>query len=401
MPNSFQVLIVGGGAAGISVAASLKHRDSSLRIAIVEPTETHVYQPGQTLVGRGVMSLQQLKRPVKGLIPAGVEWIKASVTGFSPDTNEVTLDNNDTLGYEQLVVCLGLKLDLEGIEGLTETLGKNGVTSNYITDLSTYTWDQVQKLTSGRALFTQPPMPIKCAGAPQKAMYLSCDFWKKESRLSGMEVEFHNAGAVMFGVAEFVPVLESYVKDYGIKPRFGSTLVKVDGPAKKAWFKQSDGNIEETTFDLLHVTPPQCAPDVVAQSALANEAGWVEVDQTTLQHSHFKNIFSLGDVCSAPNAKTAAAVRKQVPIVADNLIAARKNQPMTGIYDGYGACPLTVEVGKVVLAEFGYGGSLKPSFPLDAKVPSRFYWWMKTTGFPWVYWHLMMRGREWLVKTKP
>ena len=399
--KTYQIVIAGGGAAGISVAASLKQRDSSLTIAIIEPSETHVYQPGQTLVGRGVMTLEQLKRPTRSFISSHVDWIKASVTEFKPGSNEVILDNGDSLGYEQLVVSLGLKLDLDRIEGLSQTLGKNGVTSNYVTELSSYTWEQVQKLRGGRALFTQPPMPIKCAGAPQKAMYLSCDYWKKQNRLSSIEVEFHNTGAVMFGVADFVPVLEEYVKAYGIRQHFGSTLVKVDGPAKKAWFKLGDGNIEETTFDLLHVTPPQCAPDAVSSSELANETGWVDVDQETLQHTRFKNVFSLGDVCSAPNAKTAAAVRKQVPVVADNMIAARKKLKMTGVYDGYGACPLTVEAGKVVLAEFGYGGSLKPSFPLDPRVPRRLYWWMKTTGFPWVYWHLMMRGREWLVKTKP
>lgn len=399
--TTYQILIAGGGAAGISVAASLKKRDASLNIGIIEPSETHVYQPGQTLVGRGVMSLEQLKRPTQSFIPSGVDWIKASVTEFKPDTNEVALDNGTSLAYEHLVVCLGLKLDLDGIEGLAETLGQNGVTSNYLTELSAYTWGQVQQLKSGRALFTQPPMPIKCAGAPQKAMYLSCDYWLKEKRLSGVDVEFHNAGAVMFGVADFVPVLESYVKKYDVKTCFGSTLVKVDGPARKAWFKQGDGSVEETTFDLLHVTPPQCAPDVVASSPLANEAGWVDVDQKTLQHTRFANVFSLGDVCSAPNAKTAAAVRKQVPIVADNLLAAKKQQAMPGVYDGYGACPLTVEVGKVVLAEFGYGGSLKPSFPLDPTVPRSLYWWMKTTGFPWVYWNLMMRGKEWMVKTTP
>ncbi|WP_028670379.1 NAD(P)/FAD-dependent oxidoreductase [Saccharospirillum impatiens] len=399
--KTYQIVIAGGGAAGISVAASLKQRDSSLTIAIIEPSETHVYQPGQTLVGRGVMSLEQLKRPTRSFIPANVDWIKASVTEFKPESNEVALDNGDTLTYEHLIVSLGLKLNIEGIEGLSETLGQNGVTSNYVTELSAYTWEQVQQLRSGRALFTQPPMPIKCAGAPQKAMYLSCDYWLKEHRLSGVDVEFHNAGAVLFGVGEFVPVLESYVKKYGIDTCYGSTLIKVDGPAKKAWFKQGDGSVTETHFDLLHVTPAQCAPDVVAGSSLANDAGWVDVDQKTLQHTRFANVFSLGDVCSAPNAKTAAAVRKQVPIVADNLLAVRKQQSMPGVYDGYGACPLTVEVGKVVLAEFGYGGSLKPSFPLDPRVPRSLYWWMKTTGFPWVYWNLMMRGREWLVKTNP
>lgn len=401
MTHQYQVVIAGGGAAGIAVAASLKQRQPGLSIAVVEPRRTHVYQPGQTLVGRGVMTLDQLKRPTGSLLPSGVDWLQHSVVGFEPEQHQVRLDNGDILAYEQLVVALGLELNLDAIEGLAETLGKNGVTSNYVTELADYTWQQVQALGSGRALFTQPPMPIKCAGAPQKAMYLSCDHWKKSGRLKDIEVEFHNAGAAMFGVADFVPVLESYVRGYGAKPMFGSTLVRVDGPNHKAWFAQGDGSELEVEFDLLHVTPPQRAPAVVRDSVLANEAGWLEVDQTTLQHPRYTDVFSLGDVCSAPNAKTAAAIRKQAPVVALNLLAQRGNQALPAGYSGYGACPLTVEAGKVVLAEFGYGGRLQPSFPLNPTRPRRFYWWMKTTLFPWVYWNLMLKGREWWLKSRP
>jgi len=400
MTQEYHVVIAGGGAAGIAMAASLRHRDASLRIAVIEPNDTHVYQPGQTLVGRGVMTLAQLKRPTQSLLPKGVDWIQASISAFEPDARQVRLDDGRAVMYEQLVVALGLKLNIDAIEGLSETLGKNGVTTNYVTELSGYTWEQVQLMTSGTAIFTQPPMPIKCAGAPQKALYLSCDFWKKHARLNNIDVEFHNAGPAIFGVAEFVPVLESYIKRYGAKAQFGSNLVRVDGPKRKAWFAQGDGTEREVSFDFLHVTPPQCAPDVVRGSPLANDAGWLEVDQTTLQHVRYPNVFALGDVASTPNAKTAAAVRKQVPVAALNLLAVRKGQALEAGYDGYGACPLTVEAGKVVLAEFGYGGKLLPSFPLNPSKPRGLYWWMKTTLFPWVYWNLMLKGREWWLKTR-
>ncbi|WP_108125022.1 NAD(P)/FAD-dependent oxidoreductase [Saccharospirillum mangrovi] len=398
MTRKYQVVIAGGGAAGIAVAASLKQRQADLRIAIVEPRQTHIYQPGQTLVGRGVMTLPQLQRPTAKLLPKGVDWLEHRIAAFEPEHNAVRLDNQERLEYDQLVVALGLELNIEAIEGLAETLGQNGVTSNYVTELAEYTWQQVQRLGSGKAIFTQPPMPIKCAGAPQKAMYLSCDYWKKQGCLNDIRVEFHNAGAVLFGVADFVPVLESYVRDYGARLMFSSTLVRVDGPNHKAWFAQSEGGELEVEFDLLHVTPPQRAPQVVRDSVLANEAGWLEVNQNTLQHPRFANVFALGDVASAPNAKTAAAIRKQAPVVARNLLAVRQGQAINSGYSGYGACPLTVEAGKVVLAEFGYGGVLQPSFPLNPRRPRRFYWWMKTTLFPWVYWNLMLKGREWWLK---
>jgi len=396
------VLIVGGGAAGIGVAASLKKRDSSLSITIIEPSDKHYYQPAWTLVGGGAFDPERTVRPTADCIPPGVNWIRASAVAFEPERNQVILDNGERREYRFLIVCPGIKLNWAGIEGLQETLGKNGVTSNYRFDLAPYTWSLVKNLKKGKALFTQPPMPIKCAGAPQKAMYLSCHHWQKEGVLDQINVEFDNAGAVLFGVATFVPPLMEYIKRYNVQLAFNSNLKAIDGPARKAWFdvKDADGNVKrvEKSFDMIHVVPPQTAPDFVRESTLANADGWVEVDQHTLRHPRYSNIFGLGDACSAPNAKTAAAARKQVVVVAENLLAARSGQTMPTRYDGYGSCPLTVEKGKIVLAEFGYGGKLLPTFPLDPIVPRRLAWALKAKVLPWVYWECMLKGREWYAR---
>ena len=72
---------------------------------------------------------------------------------------------------------------------------------------------------------------------------------------------------------------------------------------------------------MIHVTPPQSAPDFIKKSPLSADSGWVDVDQNSLQHSRFDNIFGMGDVTTTPNAKTAAAVKLQVPIVVKNLLA--------------------------------------------------------------------------------
>jgi sulfide:quinone oxidoreductase len=245
-------------------------------------------------------------------------------------------------------------------------------------------------------------MPIKCAGAPQKAMYLSCSHWEKQGILPNISVEFNNAGGVLFGVKEYVEPLMKYVKRYNADLVFNSNLVEVDGPNKTAWFniKDTDGNIEKVAkkFDMLHVVPPQTAPDFIKASPLANADGWVDVNQYTLQHSNYPNIFALGDVASTPNAKTAAAVRKQVIVVAENLLALRAEKEFPSRYDGYGSCPLTVEKGKVILAEFGYGGKLVPTFNWDSTLPRKSAWILKKRILPWVYWHCLIRGREWLAR---
>lgn len=396
------IVIVGGGSGGIAVATSLLKRQRNLQITIIEPAAEHFYQPAWTLVGAGEFNPAKSVRPMGCCIPKGVEWMQVAAKSFEPEQNRVVLADGNVIEYRNLIVAPGLQLNWKGVLGLEATLGKNGVTSNYRYDLAPYTWELVQSLKSGRAVFTQPPMPIKCAGAPQKAMYLSCSEWEKQGLLDGIEVEFNNAGGVLFGVADFVPPLMKYVERYHAKLNFNSTLVEVDGPAKKAWFnvKDQDGNMTrvEKSFDMLHVVPPQCAPDFIQQSQLANADGWLEVNQTTLQHTRYPNIFGVGDVLSSPNAKTVAAARQQVVIVARNLLAQRAGKALPAVYDGYGACPLTVEKGKIVLAEFGFGGKLLPTFPLNPLIPRRAAWVLKKTILPWVYWHLMLKGREWLAK---
>ncbi len=400
-----QILIVGGGAAGIATAASLLARDATLQITLVDPADTHYYQPGWTMVGAGIFTPQSTARSMASLIPKGVQWIKAAVATFEPQHNTLTLADGRVLGYQQLVVCPGLKLDWSAIDGLVETLGANGVTSNYRYDLAPYTWKLVQNLKQGRALFTQPPMPIKCAGAPQKAMYLSCDHWLKSGRLAQINTQFYNAGGVLFGVADYVPALMEYVERYAIDLRFSHRLVAVDGPGKRATFirTQADGSSEtiEQSFEMLHVVPPQIAPDFIRSSSLADAAGWVDVDPATLKHRQFANVHGLGDVTNTSNAKTAAAARKQAPVVANNVLVALGRRGESVVYDGYGSCPLTVEKGRIVLAEFTYGGKVAPSFPrwlLDGRQPTRLAWWLKARVLPALYWHGMLKGREWLAK---
>lgn len=392
------VVIVGGGAAGIATASSLLSRRRGLDIAIIEPSDVHAYQPGWTMVGAGVFEPETTVRPMKSVMPRGVTWIKAKAATFQPDDNQVTLEDGATIGYDVLIVAPGIRLAWEKIEGLEATLGQNGVTSNYRYDLAPYTWELVQRTRSGRALFTQPPMPIKCAGAPQKAMYLACDYWLRAGVLGDIDVEFRNAGGVLFGVADYVPALMEYVAKYGIALELGSNLVAVDGPAQKATFKKDDGEVT-VDFAMMHVVPPQVAPQFLADSPLAAESGFTDVDQHTLQHVRYPNVFGLGDGGSMPNAKTAAAARKQAPVVAVNVLQQLGGKGPKAGYDGYGSCPLTVERGKIVLAEFGYGGKLMPSFPewlIDGTKPSRLSWMLKADALPWIYWNGMLKGREWL-----
>tara|TARA_R110000850_G_scaffold79358_2_gene171143 strand:+ start:255 stop:1928 length:1674 start_codon:yes stop_codon:yes gene_type:complete len=401
---SFEVVIVGGGAAGIAVAASLRKRQPRAEIAIIDPADIHYYQAGWTMVGGGVFDAAETVRTMGALIPEDVRWIKAGVAAFEPEADAVILEGCRVVRYERLIVCPGLKLDWNAVQGLVDTLGRNGVTSNYRYDLAPYTWELVCGLDCGRAVFTQPSMPIKCAGAPQKAMYLSGDAWQRRRVLDRIDIHFATAGPVLFGVKDYIPALMEYVDRYGVSLDFHHDLVAVDGPAKVATFevKRPDAALKtvEMPFDMLHVCPPQTAPDFIRVSPLADADGWVDVDQATLRHKTFDNIWSLGDVMNAPNAKTAAAARVQAPVVAANVSADMDDHAPIAQYNGYGACPLTVERGKIVLAEFGYGGMLLPTLPkalIDGTRPSRAAWFLKEKILPPLYWQGMLKGREWMV----
>ncbi|AJX33612.1 bifunctional protein tyrosine phosphatase family protein/NAD(P)/FAD-dependent oxidoreductase [Burkholderia oklahomensis] len=402
---SHDVVIVGAGAAGLAVASSLLARDPTLDVAVIDPADAHYYQPGWTMVGAGVFQPQATARRMAAVLPRGVHWIKAGVAAFEPLNNAVLLEACRVVRYRQLVVCPGLKLDWHAIEGLPETLGKNGVTSNYRYDLAPYTWQLVSEFGGRRALFTQPPLPIKCTGAPQKAMYLSADHWQRTRRLDKVDVAFYSASPTLFGVPAYVPALMEYVKRYDIALNFSHNLIAIDGPGRRAAFlhTRGDGSTEIVTraFDMIHVVPPQKAPDFVRASPLADVAGWVDVDPATLRHRAYPNIYALGDAANTPNAKTAAAARKQAPVVAHNVLAALGRAHGEAAYDGYGSCPLTVERGKIVLAEFRYGGRLAPTFPawlIDGTRPSRLAWLLKERLLPPLYWQAMLKGREWLAQ---
>ncbi|MDG6094117.1 NAD(P)/FAD-dependent oxidoreductase [Acetobacter sp. AN02] len=396
--EAFTVVIVGGGTAGIAIAARLKRQRPQLSVAVIDPSTTHAYQPGWTLVGAGVIPLRKTLRQEGGVIPKGVTWLRASVASFEPDERMVTLSDGRRVGYRRLVVCPGLQLDWDAIGGLSATLGKNGVCSNYSAAGAEYTWTCLQTFSGGVALFTQPPMPIKCAGAPQKIAYLAADYWRREGILNRADVEFCLSGDALFGVGYYRPALQSYVDYYGINVQYKHTLTAVDGPGKTATFKVTGPDGSETSvtkkFDMLHVTPPQSAPDFIRSGPLANSGGWLDIDPATLMHTKYDNIFGAGDVLGTSNAKTAAAARAQAPVVVTNLLASLDGHPIPASYDGYGACPLTVSYGKVVLAEFLYGGKPAPSFPYDQRKASRFAWFLKAHVFLPMYWHMILKGTD-------
>jgi sulfide:quinone oxidoreductase len=394
-----KVLIVGAGSAGLTMAAMLAKKMDYPDVAVIDPSESHYYQPLWTLIGAGVYDKEKSLKPMAEVIPDDVTWIKDAASTFFPEQNMVTTQSGKAYSYEQLIVAPGIQINWDGIPGLLDNLGKNGVCSNYSYRDVEYTHKCMKSLQKGdTAIFTQPATPIKCGGAPQKIMYLTCDHLKNQGRLNDVEVLFNSAGGIIFGVPDFAKVLNEVIDKYGLTTNFKHNLVAIHGDKKEADFviTKEDGSTEEKTFkyDMLHVTPPMQAPEFVKNSSLSNEAGWVEVDKETLQHVRYSNVFSLGDVASTPNAKTGAAVRKQAQVLGHNMMQYMKYGEIKSPkkYNGYGSCPLITGYGKTVLAEFDYDNNPTPSFPFDQARERWDMYMVKKHGIPFLYWNLMIKG---------
>ncbi|RJS22688.1 pyridine nucleotide-disulfide oxidoreductase [Corallococcus sp. H22C18031201] len=395
-----RVLIVGGGTAGITVAARLK-RAGVDGVAIIEPSTHHYYQPLWTLVGGGAADIASTVRPQADYIPQGTRWIQDWAAEVDPVRHQVRTRGGLCLSYDFLVVAPGIQLDWDKVRGLREALETPYVSSNYDFRLAPKTWEMVRAFKGGTAVFTHPAGPVKCAGAPQKIMYLVADHLRRTGLAGRSRVVFGSAAKAIFGVKPFAEVLEGVVKRYAIETRFCHNLVEIRPDSREAIFAATtDTGTEQVTipYDMMHVTPPQSAPDFIKQSPLAHasgpNAGWVKADKHTLQHPDHPNVFALGDASDLPTSRTGAAIRAQAPVLVENLCAVMRGQTPPARYDGYASCPLVTAYGKLLLAEFDYDGKPSPSIPfLNTLKERRDMYWLKKYGLPRLYWDGMLRGR--------
>lgn len=396
MQNHFDILIVGGGTAGLTVAAQVAGGPRPPRIGLIEPSAKHYYQPLWTLVGGGIFPKEESVRDEAEFVPEGVTWIREGVTAIDPERGQVQTPEAGAITYDYLIVAAGLQLGWSKIPGLVESVGKpgTGVCSNYSYDTVSSTWDNIRAFRGGTAIFTEPVTPVKCGGAPQKIMYLAEEAFRRNGVRDRTRVVFMNAKATLFTAPYYTPALERIIESRGIEVRLGHELTMLKPEAKQALFRNlKTGEDVTIDYDMIHVTPPMGAPDFVRASALASPEGWVEVDKHTLRHVRFPNVFALGDNSSLPTSKTGAAIRKQAPVVVQNLLAVRAGEEPVARYDGYTSCPVVTGRGKLIMAEFDYDKKPVESFPFDQRQERFSMYALKAYALPQMYWHGMLRGR--------
>lgn len=391
----FSIAIVGAGTAGISIASRILRMAPHLKekVVLIDSSEKHYYQPLWTLVGGGAARKEDTVRDQKDLIPEGAIWLKEQVVTFNPSENLIGVKSGKQIHYDYLVVAAGISIQWDKVKGLKEAIGQNGVCSNYAYEYVGDTWSNIQQFNGGTAIFTQPSTPIKCGGAPQKIMYLADDYFRKNGIREKSDIRFMSGMAGIFHVKRYADTLEEVVKRKQIKAGYLEELIEINGPEKLATFENLETK-ERTTlaYDMIHVTPPMGPPEFIADSPLADVTGWLDVDPYTLRHNVFKNIFGAGDCTNLPTSKTGAAIRKQAPTVAENLLACMENKDMKKRYDGYTSCPLVTGYNRLVLAEFDYEKMEKESFPIDQSKERASMYFMKKSLLPILYWNGMLKG---------
>lgn len=391
----YTVVIVGAGSAGISVAARIVRASKRLKgqVAIIDPASKHYYQPLWTLVGGGAAKKEESERDLSSLIPAGVDWICDAVTMFQPEQHTLSTKQGTIFSYDYLVVAAGLQIDWEGVKGLRDAVGKNGVCSNYAYQTVESTWEAIRSFKGGTAIFTHPNSPVKCGGAPQKIMYLADDYFRKLHVRNQSEIIFASAKGSIFDVPTYANTLNNVIRRKNIETRYKHNLMEVRADSKEAVFENLDTKEQIVwKYDMLHVTPPMKAPDFIANSALADTGGWVDVDPFTLAHKRFPTIFGIGDCTNLPTSKTGAAIRKQAPVVEKNLLPLINGNPLVAKYDGYTSCPLVTGYNKLVLAEFDYNLTPCETFPFDQSEERFSMYLMKRELLPILYWNGMLKG---------
>ncbi|XP_022694436.1 sulfide:quinone oxidoreductase, mitochondrial-like isoform X2 [Varroa jacobsoni] len=344
-----QLLVVGGGSGGLGATAILGNKFKTI---VVEPGDFHYYQPYFTFVGVGLKQLNECRLPMRKVIPLYAQWIKESVSSFEPIQDLVITDSGTIIKYDILIVATGIYPAFSKIPGLIEALKTPNVGSNYTPETVTKTFSALRNFKHGNAVFTYPSTPIKCPGAPQKAVYLSDEYLRKQGKRDKANLIYNTASEVLFGVKKYADSLWQVANKKGIKVNLHHKLVQVEPGQQKAIFEQTQGDVKKRVsvdYEMLHVTPPMFPVEATAKSPLADSAGFVDINRRTLQHNTFKNVFAIGD-CTAHLPKTAAAVAASLAILDENVRAFNSGKDIKAYYNGYTSCPLTTGFNKCILA---------------------------------------------------
>ncbi len=404
LKSQAHIVILGAGAAGIAMANRLRRSIDGARITLLGARKEHHYQPGYTMIASGLWPVKRVLSSTSQWLGNGIDWLAQDVTAIDARQQRVELSNQQQLTYDLLVVATGCQLNYHEIEGFDiSMIGQHGIGSVYASPAAAQaTSEQIDALVSkgeGRALFTLSNTPLKCAGAPLKMTFTTLSRLEKTGQRERFQVDFFSPYQNRVFA---VPTYNDFVLKRWQEQKVGffdqRVLTGLDVANRTAYFAHTDGSRSREPYDFIHLVPPMSAPDVIKASDLVWHDGpfagnWLEVDQYSLQHRRYPNVFGVGDVIGTPFGKTAASVKMQAPVAERNILAFLSGQPLSARYNGYTSCPLITSIGRAILSEFGYEGKLLPSFGFISPTEESWLVWMMKEQMLQPAYNAMLHGK--------
>ena len=388
------VLVVGGGNAGISLAARLL-RDGASDVALVEPSPVHRYRPLLNYVGAGEASMSDLERPTGGVVPEGCRWVQDAVDAVDPVASTVTTRKGLTLGWSTLVLCPGMGEDWDATPGLQEAYAQGWATSTYVPGAASLVWPALRAVGEGTVLFTVPPEPAPCAATALKPLLMACDAWRRAGVLKGLRVVLAVPRQRVLGVPKADDRLERVLASYGVEVLRDAEVERVEPVLRTVELTTPDGTLRLEHLAHAHVVPHYRAPGWLAACGLAGpgRGGLVDIDPETLRSRRHEAVWAIGDAADLRTSSSGGGLRKQVDVLAHNIAAAGAGRRLRR-YDGFTVMPVATSHRRLMLVEADRSGPRPRRLPLVRRFrPRRWTWLVDRYALPAYYWRGILRGR--------
>ena len=372
-----KIAIIGAGLGGITISASLIKAMPKAQITLFDKDENFYYQPGFTLIAAGIYTLDDVLYKKAELIDEKVKWIKQNVAQILPNDNKIIAENGESFEYDILLIATGVEYDFNAVSGLSEddlvnesTKIATIYTPNSAVKAKKLFDEIIERGKKGEklnVLFSEQKSQNKCGGANKKINFLLDDLLQTNGLKKQVQTTLFTGGGAMLSSPIHAKMIEQFFVARDMPYHLLHQLVAVDKQKGKATFQTSymlngkrvdSDEFVEREFEYLFVIPAMRAQKFISEAGLSTNAGnWVDVDKFTLQHKGFNNIFAIGDCAGVPKGKTGASIRKQYPVITQNIIAHLEGKSLEAKFSGYTACPLLTRYGKAVMVEFDYNGA--------------------------------------------
>lgn len=393
-----RLVILGAGTAGTMVANRLAREleGDEWNLTVVDAEETHYYQPGFLFIPFAIYGKKDVIKAKRDFLPRGVNLIISPIEIIEPEANQVRLQNGRVLRYDYLIVATGAKINPQETPGMAEEAWHRSIHDFYTLEGALTLQKQLAGWQGGNLVMHITEMPIKCPVAPLEFLFLADWFFHEQGIRNRVELTLVTPLPGAFTKPRASERLGGMLEEKRIRvvPEFN--IERVDPDAKQI-ISYDEQTID---YDLLVTVPLNMGDPVIARSGMGDELNFVPTDKHTLRARDFENIFVLGDATNLPASKAGSVAHFQVETFIENFHRYLDGRELLPSFDGHANCYIESGFGKGLLIDFNYDVEPLPGhFPLPAVGPfsllteSRMNHWGKVM-FRWMYWHLLLKGRE-------